>query len=933
MEDIEAKYRCLPFWSWNDELEIDELVKQIDWMKENGVGGFFMHARGGLTTPYLGEKWFACVDACLKEAKKLGMEAYAYDENGWPSGFAGGKLLENPLNRDHYLTYSYGPYDEKAFASYDDSLDRLVRVKEGERVLNVYDHISTSTADILNKEVVDKFIALTHEEYAKRDDGSLKGFFTDEPQYYRWGTPYTRVMGDYFLKTYGIDIADQIGLLFVKKEGYREFRYRYWKGMQELMLNAFAKNIYDWCDKHGYKLTGHYVEETSLATQMWCCAGIMPFYEYEHIPGVDWLGRETPDIISPKQVGSVARQLGKKQVISEMFACMGWDVTPKELKRDAEALYWGGINLMCQHLMPYSEHGQRKRDYPAHYSPVNPWVKKGFKDFNDYFAALGKFLSESEEIVDVAVLNPIRSAYFDYTRDDSVPGYGVEDIDKALLELTNELTASHVSWHFVDETLLAKYGKVEEGKLICGNCSYGTLAFPLVKTMDRSTEALLKEFVRQGGEIALPYGKPTYLEGQPSDYPYLKQTISIEGIIASSPFSSSRNGNVRVSYRKNKKGEFLYIVNTGKSEDISFSCSSYISFESFNPLNGKSEIIPLSLHLEEGESKIVYFSSLEPKISKKKNELHLGKSFKLSEPVDNYLAIDRLAYSFDGVNYSKPHPHMGVFFTLLEKRYEGDLYLKYVFEAKNIPSNCLLEIEDSHTISVTLNGKTLSSIGHVDYEPSLKTYEAASNIREGANEVVVKMHYYQGENVYYALFGENVTESLKNCLAYDSDIEPIYLKGDFGVYGDFAPGTAEGVVKGKNFYLAKQKKQINHLIEDGFPFFKGDIALEQDIEVSDPESLLVVDERFQLLEVYCNEHKAKGEWYESRFDLSPYLKKGKNHLKLVLTVSNRHLMGPHHSKEEEDLGVGPYTFERAGTWVDGESPLTLEDYYFVRTIV
>ena len=51
-KDIPNKYKSFPFWSWNDELEEEELVRQIDWMHESGIGGFFMHARGGLTTPY-----------------------------------------------------------------------------------------------------------------------------------------------------------------------------------------------------------------------------------------------------------------------------------------------------------------------------------------------------------------------------------------------------------------------------------------------------------------------------------------------------------------------------------------------------------------------------------------------------------------------------------------------------------------------------------------------------------------------------------------------------------------------------------------------------------------------------------------------------------------------------------------------------------------
>ena len=48
MKEVEKIYRSVPFWSWNDELDERALVEQINWMYENGVGGFFMHARGGL---------------------------------------------------------------------------------------------------------------------------------------------------------------------------------------------------------------------------------------------------------------------------------------------------------------------------------------------------------------------------------------------------------------------------------------------------------------------------------------------------------------------------------------------------------------------------------------------------------------------------------------------------------------------------------------------------------------------------------------------------------------------------------------------------------------------------------------------------------------------------------------------------------------------
>ena len=167
MKQVEKKYQCIPFWSWNDELDEQGLVEQIEWMNENGVGGFFMHARGGLKTEYLGEKWFECIKACSEKAEELGMEAYAYDENGWPSGFVGGKLLDDIENHDKYLTFTIGAYDEKAAVSYDMSGEKLVRVTSGDNCLNVFENYAASTADICNGEVMDKFIAMTHEEYKK----------------------------------------------------------------------------------------------------------------------------------------------------------------------------------------------------------------------------------------------------------------------------------------------------------------------------------------------------------------------------------------------------------------------------------------------------------------------------------------------------------------------------------------------------------------------------------------------------------------------------------------------------------------------------------------------------------------------------------------------------------------------------------------------
>lgn len=94
-----TEYRGIPFWSWNGKLEPEKLRRQIRSFRELGFGGFFMHSRVGLKTPYLGKEWFDCIRASIDEAKKQSLTPYLYDEDRWASGAAGGFVTRDPRYR------------------------------------------------------------------------------------------------------------------------------------------------------------------------------------------------------------------------------------------------------------------------------------------------------------------------------------------------------------------------------------------------------------------------------------------------------------------------------------------------------------------------------------------------------------------------------------------------------------------------------------------------------------------------------------------------------------------------------------------------------------------------------------------------------------------------------------------------------------------
>ena len=88
------EFRFAPFWFINHELSLEETRWQVREMNRMGVGGFIFHPRHGLLTEYLSDAFMANVAAALDEAKRLGMKAYLYDENNWPSGPADAMVFE-----------------------------------------------------------------------------------------------------------------------------------------------------------------------------------------------------------------------------------------------------------------------------------------------------------------------------------------------------------------------------------------------------------------------------------------------------------------------------------------------------------------------------------------------------------------------------------------------------------------------------------------------------------------------------------------------------------------------------------------------------------------------------------------------------------------------------------------------------------------------
>jgi len=102
-------------------------------------------------------------------------------------------------------------------------------------------------------------------------------------------------------------------------------RYDYFRTLCELFTENFTKQISSWCDENEILLTGHVLAENTVLQQTQSVGSCMANYQFMQWPGIDLLTDQANDLVMAKQCSSVASQLGKERVLSELYGCTGWD--------------------------------------------------------------------------------------------------------------------------------------------------------------------------------------------------------------------------------------------------------------------------------------------------------------------------------------------------------------------------------------------------------------------------------------------------------------------------------------------------------------------------------------------------------------------------------------------------------------------------------
>lgn len=559
-----SEYRATPFWAWNCELQIEELKRQIDVFQKMGFGGFHMHVRTGMATPYLSDEYMQLIRQCTEKAKENSMLAWLYDEDRWPSGAAGGLVTKEKKYRARYLLFTPVPYGEdRETETVENSTARAARTENGELLacydvvldengcLGRYRQIAPDEAaegvkwyayletpdpnpwynnqtyvNTLDKAAIDRFIEITYESYrrtvSEEFGKTIPAIFTDEPQFSHKTTlgfaaerkditiPWSEDVPKTFFDAYGEDLMAGLPELFWELPDGKVsvIRYHYHDHIAERFAQAFADNCGKWCREHGIALTGHMMEEETLNSQTAALGETMRSYRGFDLPGIDMLCARR-EFTTAKQAQSASRQFGREGVMSELYGVTGWnfDFRGHKLHGDWQAAL--GVTVRVPHLSWVSMKGEAKRDYPASINYQSPWYRE-YSYVEDHFARVNTAMTRGKPVVRVGVIHPVESYWLHWGPNEQTATIR-RQMDENFQNLTKWLLFGSVDFDFISESLLPMQCEQGGASLKVGSMAYDVVIVPGCETLRSGTLERLERFVDGGGKLVF-LGKAPVLE-------------------------------------------------------------------------------------------------------------------------------------------------------------------------------------------------------------------------------------------------------------------------------------------------------------------------------------------------------------------------------------------------------------------------------------
>ncbi|MBI5385436.1 MAG: hypothetical protein HZA90_12225 [Verrucomicrobia bacterium] len=546
---VERQFRKLPlearrltgplFWLHGDESK-ERLEMYVAKVAEGGNGSFTAESRPH--KDWLGEGWWRDLGICLEAAKKHGLKLWIFDEKWWPSQGVGGKVPPRHAAKqlDATATEVVGPrvFEAEGFAgeryvgavagrvAADNAIDpgSLVdlapSIRDGKlawqtpagpwRIMK-FTHKQAPglgqgggkelSVDGMSKDCVDWFLQTVyqpHYDHFKADFGkTIVGFFYDEPETRGdWGTELNAVLAERQVDWKRAYVAYKFRL---SGEEQAAARFQYLEARAETWGRTMYGGITKWCEAHGVKSIGHFMEHGGMyLLQDFCAGDLMRVQKYSSMGGIDAVfsqfkpgqraAYDTPCWQTPKLGSSITHAYGKPDDVTmvEIFGARGQDLTYPEMKWWADHMHVSGVSFLIPHS--FNPRSPRDTDCPPYFynGGFEPrWPL--YRVFADYTSRLSVMLSGGRHVAPVALLTPGQSAHVGKR---VMPDQISESLQDALYD------CDWLPWEvFENDMTVAGNGLKLRAE------SYKILIVPPVEVIPYTTLAKAKAFFDAGGVV------------------------------------------------------------------------------------------------------------------------------------------------------------------------------------------------------------------------------------------------------------------------------------------------------------------------------------------------------------------------------------------------------------------------------------------------
>lgn len=662
-------------WVWNDLCTREIIDEQLDEMQSLGIRAFYILPEPkdfrpdsmptNLTPDYLSDEYFELCKYAIKQATALGMNCWIYDEGGWPSGSACGRVTK--AHPECSVENSRYP-------------------------------------DLLNKKATEYFIEITHEKYSAAIGEDFKNYvsavFTDEPK--APFTAFNKELQDRYKVLYGESISAHLPLIkgeIAPTEETVHILHQWY----DLCSRAFCENFLlpckKWANEKGIAFTGHLDVDHRPDG---CMNGgynfnLMRALRCFDIPGIDVIWRqlypenkttEKNDMngyngFFPRYASSAAVQNGTKFALSEIFGVGGCAMTYDTMRYTVGYQAVRGINIFNPFNFPLGRKGQLLAQELPVFTADQPYCRF-LGQFNRYTERLSYLASLGERVCETGLYYPV-SDFQGRLKSEAI-AKEFDCLGRALEDMT-------VDFDIVDDDVIQGSYGADDGCIRIGNAEYRNIIIPEGAFIPSDTQTVIDRFVQGGGRVSYTL----------SD---LKSVINADG------------QGLRAMHRRAENAELFFLFREyGENGDYCIHLPSksgyFLDLETGELQSFKTENGTLNISLAIGETAVIMLTD-ETFDAESKKEF----SFK-TDISDGFVFRKEIGLSinengFKNINYSeKPTPvSLGDWASIIGIDYSGSAVYEKTFTlpAEKIGKEGEIDLGDvRYAAEVYLNGHPLGA--------------------------------------------------------------------------------------------------------------------------------------------------------------------------------------------------------------------------------